>query len=190
MAIDLMVMPLSRYWAGDFITPVMQFAWDTGVRYSVFMPEGHRELPPGQPYGGETAPAERQALLATVLPNLFSDLQSLGVALDWDERDDGEIGFHRVDVTSLAALEDEAKGRVERGQAKGVLPRHLVKATIFLPSPFEDPLRWGDIVFGSLPALEAELGGLWPAAAIAAVSTFRVAIAQAQQKNLPLIVDD
>ena len=32
MAIDLMVMPLSRYWAGDFITPLMQRAWAKSER--------------------------------------------------------------------------------------------------------------------------------------------------------------
>ncbi len=188
MAIDLMVMPLSRYWAGDFITPLMQRAWAKSERYSIATDDGQRELSAGQPYGGETAPDERQELLETALTNLFFDFKGLGVELKWDEQYDGEIGFHRVEATSHAALEEAAKVRMEK-PGNNALPRHFVKATVFLPCAFDDPQRWGDIVFGSLPQLEAELGGLWPGPAIAAVSTYRVAIAEAQKLNLPLIID-
>lgn len=34
MAIDLIIAPLSKYWSGDYITPVMQAAWDMGAQGS------------------------------------------------------------------------------------------------------------------------------------------------------------
>jgi hypothetical protein len=57
VAIDFMVMPLSRYLSGDFITPAMRVAWDQGVPYTIVSPDGTRELPPGLPFGGADAPA-------------------------------------------------------------------------------------------------------------------------------------
>lgn len=46
MAIDFMVMPLSRYLVGDYVTPVMRMAWDQGIRYTITTQEGTRTLPP------------------------------------------------------------------------------------------------------------------------------------------------
>ena len=40
MAIDFMVMPFSRYVVGDFITPVMRYAWEQGL------PTGNPEVQP------------------------------------------------------------------------------------------------------------------------------------------------
>jgi hypothetical protein len=44
VAIDFMIMPISRYIAGDFITPIMRFCWEQGTPYFVFGPDGKREL--------------------------------------------------------------------------------------------------------------------------------------------------
>ncbi|HEY0466374.1 MAG TPA: hypothetical protein VGC79_19325 [Polyangiaceae bacterium] len=46
MAIDFMVMPMSRYITGDFMAPTMCFAWSQGVPYTIVNPDGKRELPP------------------------------------------------------------------------------------------------------------------------------------------------
>jgi hypothetical protein len=34
MAIDFMVMPMSRYISGDFVTAAMRWAWEQGVPYA------------------------------------------------------------------------------------------------------------------------------------------------------------
>lgn len=46
MAIDFMVMPLSRYLTGDFITPSMRWSWDSGVPYFVMGPDGKGVVKP------------------------------------------------------------------------------------------------------------------------------------------------
>jgi hypothetical protein len=55
MAIDFMVMPLSRYLTGDFITPEMRWSWESGVPYVILGPNGKVEFPKDVPYGGVEA---------------------------------------------------------------------------------------------------------------------------------------
>ena len=50
MAIDFMVMPMSRYIIGDFVTLTMRFAWSQGLPYTIVSPGGKREVPPGSPF--------------------------------------------------------------------------------------------------------------------------------------------
>jgi hypothetical protein len=63
MAIDFMVMPMSRYISGDYITPAMRWAWEQGIPYAVHGPQGKRELPPNIPFGGADAPERRAQIV-------------------------------------------------------------------------------------------------------------------------------
>src|ERR1043166_564264 len=94
MAIDFMVMPLSRYLAGDFITPAMALLWERGVPYRMVGPDGMRELPPNQPFGGPGAAEKRRALISEVVEALAP---AFGGELPWDEASDAEPRFERVD---------------------------------------------------------------------------------------------
>jgi hypothetical protein len=68
MAIDFMVMPMSRYITGDFVTPTMRFAWSQGLPYAIVSPDGKREIPPGSPFGGGDAP-ERRSQVVEMYPS-------------------------------------------------------------------------------------------------------------------------
>lgn len=103
MAIDFMVMPMSRYISGDFVTPAMQLAWDQGFSYSSFGPDGRRDLPPGLPFGGADAATERARIVAMVIEDLCA--LSPEITRDsWDERSLAQPRFHRVDPESYRAL--------------------------------------------------------------------------------------
>ena len=52
MAIDIMIMPLSKYFSGDYITPAMQQSWDQNIEYSVVYPDETVTYPKGMPWGG------------------------------------------------------------------------------------------------------------------------------------------
>src|SRR5213596_535435 len=106
MAIDFMVMPLSRYLAGDFVTPVMQWSWDNGTPYSIIGPDGARTLPVGVPYGGPDAVEKRRG----VLPMLLDDLSAMPIDDGaWDEASNAEPCFHRVDPGAYGALLEYAE---------------------------------------------------------------------------------
>src|SRR4029079_1472207 len=101
MAIDFMILPLSRYISGDFITPIMEHFWKQGVPYSIFGPDRQRQLPPGVPFGGADAPNRRTEILGM----LAEDLSALPPPIPsqlWDERSNAPLAFHRVDPDSYA----------------------------------------------------------------------------------------
>src|SRR4051794_11917337 len=114
MAIDFMVLPLSRYISGDFVTPAMQTAWSLGLPYSVISPEGRRDHPVGVAFGGPDASSRR----SQILPMLMDDLRQLPSSIptsSWDEESDANPVFHRVDPASYQALVSEAQTRTARG---------------------------------------------------------------------------
>lgn len=120
MAIDLFVMPLARYWSGDYITPTMRAAWQLAIPYSVITPSGRIDLPPGQPYGGPEAADQRRAMVADA-PAFFASLRAVSAEPPWDESDDGDIGDWRVDPRSFASLLAQIDG--ELGRSPGFFGR-------------------------------------------------------------------
>ena len=179
MAIDFLVMPLSRYLAGDFVTPSMRDSWTTGVPYFVFGPGERREFPPDVPYGGPTASSERERFLPMVLDDLRAAPQQVLAQL-WDEASNVEPRFHRVDPTSYAALVGDGE------------PSSHLAAQVFLPCDFTVPFRLDVPVMGALVGSArgalAELEHATEAAGEAA-STLRAALDDGLRLRLPVIVD-
>lgn len=182
MAIDFMMMPLSRYIAGDFITPQMRFAWESGVQYTLLSRDGPRSVPRDTPFGGPTAAAERNRVQAILAEDLAAMPLPIPACL-WDERSDVEPRFYRVDAHAWTRLAEDA--------AKPV-PSHL-GATLWLPCDFDAVFNmtspWARRV-GSVGRALAELDGWqWSPAARLAVETLRAALAHAASARLPMIVD-
>jgi hypothetical protein len=193
MAVDFMVMPLSRYIAGDFVTPVMQYAWQQGVPYFIFGPDGKREFPPDTPFGGPGA-SEHRLKIQTLLDEDLRQLPTEITNALWNERSSAESCFHRVESASYAQLV-EFSARPKRslfGLIRKPTASHLT-ASLFLPcqfsvafdmkSPFER--RTGS----ALQALEELKTGHWPQETTNAVETLRVAFTDAIELKLPMIVD-
>ncbi|MFY1825262.1 hypothetical protein ACN47A_05060 [Myxococcus fulvus] len=195
MAIDFMVLPISRYIVGDFITPAMRSAWESGVPYSIIGPEGSRQLPEGLPFGGPEAPVRR----ASVIGMLVEDLRQLPGAVPnslWDERSDAEPRFHRVDPASYEALVEAARKPIKSFlgfRKRGEGERIHVAATLFLPCDFEEafematPLR--RLTGSTFRALEALERRDWPDTAKAAADSLRAALVDSREHKVPMIVD-
>ena len=179
MAIDFMIMPLSRYLSGDFVTPTMTFAWQQGLPYTLLGLAGRRDIPKDTPFGGADAAKNR----ARFVPMLLEDLEKLpfdlGASL-WDEASSAAPTFHRVDPSSYAALLQAAKGS-------------HVAAMFFLPASFDAPFDMPVVferVAGSAPVALRELeAGDWSEAASSARDTLIAALRDAIRLQLPLIVD-
>jgi hypothetical protein len=193
MAIDLMVMPMSRYISGDFVTPAMRFAWANGVPYAILGPEGRRELPPGLPFGGTEAPLRRAQIVEMVL----QDLRALPAEISrdvWDEHSEAEPCFHRVDPSSYEALLAHFAPRAERsflGLRKRATLSHCA-SPLLLPCDFETPVALVTPFVrtaGAASQALRELESPCPPEAEAAAQTLRDALADALRLRLPIIVD-
>jgi hypothetical protein len=198
MAIDFMIMPLSRYISGDFVTPTMAFAWELGGPYSLFGPAGRRDIPKNTPFGGTDAPTKR----AKFVPMVLDDLKSLPGTLSanlWDEASSAEPTFHRVDPSSYDSLLEEAKTRATRPSFLGLVKRKTlgpahIAAMVFFPVPFDEAFEMPVVLLerlaGSAPVAlrELEAGG-WADAASSARDTLMDALRDAVRLNLPMIVD-
>lgn len=188
MAIDFMVMPLSRYVVGDFITPVMGHAWEQGLPYGIVTAEGSCQLPKDVLFGGPDAPVLRQG----ALPMLAEDLAALRLPL-WDEATTAEPRFHRVDPASYGVLMEAASvQKTFFGLFNRTVITHLT-AGVFLPCDFEKPFDMTAPVeqqAGSVPRALAELESRkWPEAAQSAVATLRDALKDAAELKLSMVVD-
>jgi hypothetical protein len=184
MAIDFLVIPLSRYISGDFVTPVMQLCWNQGLPYTQFGPNGSVEFPPNTPFGGRDAPQRREQLLATLYGDLLTLPQGIASQL-WDERSAAAIGFHRVDPKSYDALLHLARQRDGR--------LHCA-ASLFLPCDFRDVFEMTtpfERLTGSSHQAAKELGGrqAWPDQTKPASETLLDALRDSLRLNLPMIVD-
>jgi hypothetical protein len=180
MAIDFMILPLSRYLSGDFVTPVMEMFWKQGVSYSILGLDGNREQPPGIPFGGPDAATRR----FEILEMLTEDLAGLPAPIPeqlWDELWDGPMGFHRVDPDSYAAFVEEAERRGGHCAASLFLPCEFPEL-FEMTTPFERPT-------GSVPVALRELDQSWPDVVEPARETLRDALREAAHLCLPLVVD-
>ena len=197
MAIDFMIMPLSRYLSGDFVTPAMSFAWQQGVAYSVFGPDGDRDIAKGTPFGGADAASNR----ARFVPMILSDLTKLPASFRtnlWDEDSAAEPAFHRVDPRSYGSLLEQASPRAARPSLFGLLkrarkdPSHL-SATVFLPitfvAPFDMPVVFERVAGSAQIALRELEAGSWNDLALSARDTLVAALHDAVRLGLPMIVD-
>ena len=185
MAIDFMIMPLSRYIAGDFITPAMQMSWDLSSSYRIIGPNGVRDIPPNTPFGGVGAAARREQILPDVLDDLrlaFPD------RLPWDERSSSAPRFHRVNPASFQALITHAKSLVSPERAHVL---HLF-GSLFVPAQLSQLLKIEAPIEAIVSSTSVALGALdqpFPAEAESARQTLRDALQDASELGLPMIVD-
>ena len=208
MAIDLLVMPLSRYWSGDYVTSELRAAWARGQDAVIAHVDGSElRLPPGTPIGGPEAGAARKKLIEQVpqwLATLPYDIAQLG----WDERAEGEVldGFTHdcfALFSPFASSVLEHKPPIwERMLGVYGTAAHVVNARVFVDRAFEKPFKKGETAMGSLPTLEAELDRLEAAlstsrkanaatqeAAALIITAFREGLSRARALSLPLVVD-
>ena len=185
-----MVMPLSRYLAGDFVTPLMRESWDAGTPYFIIGPDGPREMPRDTPFGGPNAPSERLRFV----PMVTEDVRGAAGG-PWDEGSAAEACFHRPDARSYAALLERCERPPARlfGLAKGAPLRH-VSASLFFPGDFAEPYTlespFPDRTIGSAGRALVELQQTsWPDESREAADTLRAALEDAVRLRLPMIVD-
>ena len=197
MAIDLIITPLSKYWSGDYITPVMESTWEMGANYNIVTPQGTTTLPKGTPYGGEHAKAERKGLLDFV-NSVLDALPIDGLSSSsWDDSSDSVFEFERIDHESLGVLFEEAEHQFACnpgliGRLKGQKRKHchLTSACIFLPVEFDPPYDLEGKVLGSLPVAFKELQtGKWSEGASDARASLGEFVEKAIELNCPLIID-
>lgn len=195
MAVDLIVTPLSKYWSGDYITPVMRDAWEMGATYSIVTPGGTKTIPKGTPYGGEDAKSERAKLVAFV-EQIMDALPFEGASGAWDEKSD-HFGFHRVDPDAFGELAKRSEAQFTRkagffGCLKGTKDAvsHIGRALIFMPLDFDAPFDLQGKIFASLHAAKRELdSGDWSGIPPEALQPITEAFEEAKVKNLPLVID-
>jgi hypothetical protein len=184
MAIDFMVMPLSRYISGDFITPEMRFAWAQGISYRQIRRDGIREFPRDTPFGGPGASEHRNAFIQMLYDDLRALPQDTSLQL-WDERAVVEPRYHRVDPTSFGELLAEASRRDSA-------PLH-VTATLFLPAafvtPFEMTTPFACLAGSTERALRELEGTAWGSGTTPARETLIEALRDSAALKLPVIVD-
>jgi hypothetical protein len=193
MAIDFMVMPMSRYISGDFVTPAMRASWGQGIPYSIIGPDGPRELPPGLPFGGADAPRRRVQIVDMIVDDLKA-LPSDIAENPWNERSAAGPCFHRVDPESYKALLEHFAEPLSRRFGLLRAPKRAHSgASLFLPCDFESPFdmtspfeRLSGAVAGALRELEQRSH---PADAESAAETLRDGLRDAERLRLPLIVD-
>jgi hypothetical protein len=200
MAIDFMVMPLSRYLTGDFITPNMRWAWEAKVPYSIISHEGTRPCPPNEPFGGpgapERRPKSRELLLRDYATYPFDIPQQL-----WDEASMDEPTFHRVDPRSYEALIEWASTpRAAPAKLFGLVkpkgePQELhMGLSLFLPCAFAAPWkmdspfidRWTGSSVSALTELRTHK---LPKEARPAAETLQAALQDSVLLRMPMIVD-
>jgi hypothetical protein len=194
MAIDFMVMPMSRYISGDFVTPTMRLAWSQGLPYSIVRPDGRREIPPGSPFGGDDAPARRSQVVEMILDDLRTLPKEIATRL-WDERSAAEPRFHRVDPKSYDALLTHFAAKPERsvwGFRKRGGASHCA-SPLLLPCEFKHPIGmvspFERIAGAASGALDELASSRFPPEAAYAAETLRHALTDSLELQLPVIVD-
>lgn len=196
----LLVLPISRYVSGDYVTTDMRSSWARGAKHVVQDATGRRELAEGEPLGGAAAPGRRRAALASLERALLAVPAAARAPL-WDERDDGEAVCFDAPRAAYEALVGEASreapaaGSLFDRLAARVRPRpapHL-PAVLFLPAPFDPPFTLREPLVrltGSAPRALAELDrGAFSELARPAAETLRAALDACVRQKLPLFVD-
>jgi hypothetical protein len=195
MAVDLIVSSLSKYWSGDYITPVMMHAWDIGADYKVMSPQGVKTIPKGTPYGGEGAKDEHKGLVSFV-NQIMEALPFEGSSGAWNEESE-HFGFYRVDSNTFGEIAKRADkqftqkiGLIGRFKGHKGSVSHLGRSLIFIPIEFETPFDLKGKVFASLQAANRELdAGDWNGIPQEALQQILDAFGEAMSVRLPLVVD-
>lgn len=195
MAVDLIISSLSKYWSGDYITPVMRGAWDIGADYKVMTSQGVKTISNGTPYGGEGANHKRQELVSFV-DQIVEALPFEGSSGAWSEESE-HFGFYRVDPDAFGELAKRANkqftekiGLIGRMKGRKGSVSHLGKSLIFIPIEFETPFDLAGKVFASLQGAKKELdAGDWNGIPQEALQPILDAFAEAMSIKLPLVVD-
>lgn len=195
MAVDLIITPLSKYWSGEYITPVMKDAWEMGAEYKVMSPDGVKTIPEGNPYGGEKAKDERVELI-TFVEEIMEALPFEGASGAWNEKLE-HFGFYRIDPDTFGEVAQRANKQFTKkvsliGRFKGNKEKvsHLGSALIFIPINFESPFDLEGKAFASLPSAMKELeSGDWDGIPVEELRPIIQAFKEAIRENLPLVVD-
>jgi hypothetical protein len=196
MAIDLMIMPLSRYWSGDYVTPLMSSCWEQGIPYKIATAQGIREFPPGTPFGGADAAKQRKQFITVATEYIRRLPFGIGKS-PWDERSATPPAFIRVDPTSYGALLAECETRFSfkpsffaRLGGKRTKHSHVAACAVLLPSEFDAVFELDGKRIGSLFRAKDELAGAdWPESVNPSLSLVREAIRKAIELHFPMIVD-
>lgn len=197
VAVELLVMPLSRYWSGDFVSEAMRTAWSLGSPYIAVTPGGQILRREGETFGGAGADAVRRDLLKG-MQAVFETVPGAehGRRL-WNEDSDASITGSSMTHEAYGALIDIASSVLDAPVpwfkklmgVQGTIS-HLAHATYFLPVHFDRPYERGGWRMGSLPQLRRELQTLEvPTSLHEAHQAFVDAAAIAQKQRAPLIVD-
>lgn len=197
VAVELLVMPLSRYWSGDFVSDAMRTAWSLGAPYAAITPEGQVVRHKGETFGGAGSDAVRRDLLKG-MQAFFEAVPGAdkGGRL-WNESSDASIaagGMTHELYGSLAKFASSALDSTvpwfRRLVGQQGYTSHLAHAMYFLPVQFKGPYERGGWNIGSLPELRRELQELEaPSSMVDAHQAFVQAAATAAKQRLPLIVD-
>lgn len=192
MSIELLVLPLSRYLSGDYISPAMRAAWDLGSDYVRVSPnEPPLRIPAGQVLGGAAAAARR----AEILPMVVDMQRNVTGRVDaWDERVGGDTPGFILDPVAFEALSRDALATERTSIFKALMrtaqASHLGRGQFFLPHPFRHVLDQGGWMLASLPRARQELQDvMWSADALPAVTVLTEAISLACKVRLPLVLD-
>jgi len=183
MAIEVLIMPLSRYWAGDYVTPGMQRALDPSApRYKAPARRFSRH-DASLPGGPERAAQERTQLLEKRIPQLIRNFP-YEASSGWIETSETEPLFFELERAGYEhVLMDGQDASFDH------MP-HLLTASIFLPPRFVRTFEREGLQYGSIPVLTGELRKVsWSRDAEQTAALFAHASTEALRLNLPLFVD-
>jgi hypothetical protein len=181
--VEFYIMPLSRYWAEDYIHPMMRRAWQSGTPCQAVdaVTGAVRTLAPNTPMGGPDAAANR----TKSLPKVREKLHNVPGGDDgvWDEASTIEPRFYFTPTVAFEALLRDVQPYLVK------MPVHVATANIFVPIAFDDPKKVAGDIYGSLFRLGTEMRTLtWTGAARPAVEAILVAVQEATILQMPLII--
>lgn len=196
MAIDLMIMPLSQYWSGDYITPAMAVCWERGIPYKIVTAEGVSEFPPGTPFGGADAAKQRKQFIPVAIEYIRRLPFGIGKS-PWDEDSATPAAFVRVDPASYGVLLAECEARFSfrpsffaKLAGKRARRSHVAAGVVLLPVDFDAVFDLDDKAIGSLYRAREELAGVdWPESVEPSLGLVREAVDTAIELRFPMIVD-
>jgi len=177
LIIDLYIMPLSRYRAGDFIPP----------RSAAGEPEGVLMGGSGAAERRKVFIAETQRFMMT-LPDEIADFT-------WNEYSDVPPRCYTVSSESFDALQQEGRRHLDKRPTLGALfgarryRAQVARADVFLPTLFETMFDRAGERYGSTHTLLRELGLVeWSRPAREASKIMAQAGRDSVELRLPLIV--
>ncbi len=182
-AVEMLVMPLSRYWAGDYMPLGMERALKEQTPQQ-YRPPARRfsRFDLREPEAAERARRERELLLEKRIPELIQSFPP-DAQRGWNETSSTVRVFELDQAQSEDVLMDAQDASFDH------LP-HLISASIFLPPRFLRVFELHGLQFGSLPILAGELRKVpWTSRSEAAAERYLATVNEAMELRLPLFVD-